>query len=144
MMAELESPLITEPEPLAAGDEPTVEVPLASDPPLDQPVLPNPTPPPENYHVSIWEDPVTFACLRCALRGVTLEEIEYHLDAAHGEAPVPTPLAAQYSAPGKAPATGEEALRMLGQQAGETEVAPETRLEEAVGVVVPEEEPTRE
>jgi hypothetical protein len=77
----------------AAEDTAPVQ-PLAADPPLDQPVLPNPVPPPENYHISLWDEPQTYACLRCALRGVTLEAIAYHLRAAHGEEPVPTALAA--------------------------------------------------
>lgn len=131
-MTDPESILTTESQPIAASNDPTVGLPLAPDPPLDQPVLPTPTPPPENYHVSIWEDPVTFACLRCALRGVTLAEVEYHLDAAHGEVPVPTPLAAQYSEPTKAPATREEALLMMGrttEAAAETAVGAEQNLE---------------
>lgn len=81
--------------------------------PLDQPVMPDPTPQPENYHVAIWDTPVTFACLRCAARGLTHDEMVYHLSAAHGEAPVPTPLAAQYTPPQTPPATGEEALARL-------------------------------
>lgn len=96
---------------------------LAPDPPLDQPIMPDPTPPPENYHVAIWEEPVTFPCLRCAARGLTYDEVLYHLSAAHGEAPVPTPLAAQYTPPQTPPASGEEALLRLvmGQQPSEPE-----------------------
>lgn len=96
----------------APGLEPAAPAPR-EEPPLDEHVLPNPTPPSENYHVAIWDVPPTFACLRCALRGVTLDEITYHLDAAHGEVPVPTSLAAQYSDPSKAPASGQEALMAM-------------------------------
>lgn len=123
--------------PEAVADEPTPEQPIAPDPPLDQPVLPNPTPPPENFHVHVWPDPVTFACLRCALREVTLEEIQYHLQAAHGETPVPTPLAAQYIPPNKAPASGEEALMMMGrveEPAEETPIPEEHPIAETVTV----------
>lgn len=104
-----------DPEGVVTTEDPPPVRPLAQEPPLDQVVLPDPTPQPENYHVAIWETPETFACLRCAARGLTHAEVVYHLNAAHGEAPVPTPLAAQYTSVEAPPATGEEALARLGQ-----------------------------
>lgn len=109
----IEEPLRDE-TPIRTPEEPGTHQPLAQEPPLDQVVMPDPTPQPENYHAAIWETPVTFPCLRCAARDLTYDEVVYHLHAAHGEAPVPTPLAAQYTPPQTPPASGEEALMMLG------------------------------
>lgn len=129
-----------DPETVLTAEDPVLELPLEETPelapgltrgqalvpapPLDQPVLPDPTPQPENYHVAIWERPVTFACLRCMARGLTHDEVVYHLGAAHGEAAVPTPLAAQYTPPQTPPATGAEALMRLGAVIGTAEAAP--------------------
>jgi hypothetical protein len=56
--------------------------------PLLTPLLPA-TP---NYHISIWDEPPTYVCLRCPAVGMTLPEVSLHVQVDHGELPLPTPM----------------------------------------------------
>lgn len=135
-----DTPLIPD-EDLATPEIAAVDEEPPPDNPLDHPVLPDPTPQPENYHVSIWETPETFVCLRCAAKGLTYAEVAYHLDAAHDEDPVPTPLAAQYTPPQTPPASGEEALLLMGTRRVAVEERPQEDMSaEDVPEPVPQEE----
>lgn len=142
-MAERDDATSPAPAPAPASVETpsdTPAIPTPAEDSLDHPVLPNPVPQPENYHVAIWDEPATFACLRCALRGVTLEEMTYHLDTVHGEAPVPTPLASRYVNPATAPQTGEEALAMVGVGLPTSEEEPPPVSDDSTSSPVPEQE----
>jgi hypothetical protein len=50
-----------------------------------------------NYHISLWDEPVTYLCLPCNASGMTLPDVETHLTSTHGLTPTPTPLAADYA-----------------------------------------------
>jgi hypothetical protein len=51
-----------------------------------------------NYHISLWDTPVTYLCLPCNASGMTLAEVETHVTTTHSLTPIPTPLAADYGA----------------------------------------------
>ena len=50
-----------------------------------------------NYHISLWDEPVTYLCLPCNASGMTLPDVEAHLTTVHSLTPLPTPLAADYA-----------------------------------------------
>jgi hypothetical protein len=52
-----------------------------------------------NYHISLWDTPVTYLCLPCNAGGMTVAEVESHVTSAHSLTPEPTPLAADYANP---------------------------------------------
>jgi hypothetical protein len=50
-----------------------------------------------NYHIALWDTPVTYLCLPCHAQGMTLVDVETHVTTVHAMEPVPTPLAADAS-----------------------------------------------
>ena len=73
----------------------------------------------QTYHVSLWTTPVSYVCLRCPAKDFTHGAVCTHVTTAHGEEPIPTPLAADYLA------RNPFVMAMVGEEAPAEEVGQE-------------------